>query len=448
MFLMNPLVSVIIPIYNGEHHLQECLDSIAGQTYSPLEIICIDDGSTDATPDILAAFAERHDKVVIVQQNNQGAGHARNNGLTHAQGDYLFFFDSDDYCDTQLLEHSVTVAEQTQADFVWMPFYLHDEIIGRPLLFDGDFPIKHYPRSPFSWHDNPDWLFQCVHNYPWNKLVRASFVEKHCLRFAPLHLTEDMAFAAPAAVFAQRIAWIKDAFVYHRQGHSNNLMSQKDAHPLDFYQAFVNLKSFLLDNGVYDSLKISYLNWALGGCKYNLETLHNYNNFCKVYELLASPDAFDQLGFTDIDEHTIQAPAIREFFSQLTTDSPQQYLLRRFGFEQRTAELAAYRLLAHKQDYEQEVASLRAAHDLACKGRDEAYCSLDVTNRKLASMQTELDSTRVELSSVRTELTNIQQQFDAHMNAAEQRIGQAICAVPRAIQRQLIAARSRRKNKT
>ncbi len=427
---MNPLVSVIVPVYNGERHLQECLDCLAGQTYPALEIICVDDGSTDTTPQMLSAFEKQHDNAVVVRQENQGAGCARNHGLELAHGDYLFFFDSDDYCDTHLIERSVAEADRTQADFVWMPFYIHDEVIERPLLLDADFPLKHYPRSPFSWKDNPDWLFQCVHNYPWNKLFRKSFVDEHQLKFPPLRLTEDMGFSAPAAVFAKRIAWIEDAFVYHRQGLQTSLMSQKDSSPSCFYQAFASLKAFLSDNGVYDRLKVSYWNWALGGCKYNLETLRDYDNFQNVYRLLTSQEAFEALGFADIDEASIHHQALREFFSHIKDETPPQYLLRRFGFEQRSSELAHYRSLIHAEDTARAIASIREAHDLACAGRDEAHRHLDMLRREIDSLHGELDSLREE--------------FDAQMNAAEQRVGRALCALPRAIQKRLIARRERR----
>lgn len=90
-------VSVIIPIYNGERHLEECLDSCLEQTLRSIEIICINDGSTDNTEKILNKYVERHENIVILNQKNQGSGAARNLGIKHANGEFAAFMDSDDF---------------------------------------------------------------------------------------------------------------------------------------------------------------------------------------------------------------------------------------------------------------------------------------------------------------------------------------------------------------
>ena len=90
-------VSVIIPVYNVEPYLKQCMDSVVGQTLKDIEIICVDDGSTDGSLDILREYAAEDNRIQIIEQKNAGAGAARNNGMRHATGKYLSFLDSDDF---------------------------------------------------------------------------------------------------------------------------------------------------------------------------------------------------------------------------------------------------------------------------------------------------------------------------------------------------------------
>ena len=97
------MVSVVIPVYNAAPWLRQCLDSVVGQTLREIEIICVDDGSTDESPQILEEYAQADERVRILHQQNQYAGVARNNGLAHASGKYIIFWDSDDYFDLDAL---------------------------------------------------------------------------------------------------------------------------------------------------------------------------------------------------------------------------------------------------------------------------------------------------------------------------------------------------------
>ena len=109
-------VSVIIPVYNVEPYLKQCMDSVVGQTLKDIEIICVDDGSTDGSLDILREYAAEDNRIQIIEQKNAGAGAARNNGMRHATGKYLSFLDSDDFFEPRMLEKAYDLAEKDQAD--------------------------------------------------------------------------------------------------------------------------------------------------------------------------------------------------------------------------------------------------------------------------------------------------------------------------------------------
>ena len=119
----SPLISVIIPVFNVEEYLEECISSILRQTLTDIEIICIDDGSTDSSPDILKKYAEQDRRITVYSQDNCGLSAARNLGMRAARGRYTYFIDSDDWLERDALRDLYTRAEKDQLDL---------------LLFDAD----------------------------------------------------------------------------------------------------------------------------------------------------------------------------------------------------------------------------------------------------------------------------------------------------------------------
>ena len=114
--MKQPLVSVIIPVYNGENYLSQCLDSVLAQTIKGLEVICVDDGSSDSSLEILESYAQRHACFKILHQDNMFAGAARNRGMSIASGKYLAFLDCDDFVEPEYLERLTELCEKYQAD--------------------------------------------------------------------------------------------------------------------------------------------------------------------------------------------------------------------------------------------------------------------------------------------------------------------------------------------
>lgn len=136
-------ISIVIPCYNVEKYLKECLDSVFNQTFKDFEVIAVNDGSSDKTPDILKAYAKKHPNLKIVSQKNQGISQARNNGLKKASGKYIYFLDSDDLIHPQLLEITHYFALQYNVDMVSFEFYkLRNEQI--PIVTIDKKKIKHF----------------------------------------------------------------------------------------------------------------------------------------------------------------------------------------------------------------------------------------------------------------------------------------------------------------
>ena len=172
-----PLVSVIIPAYNSEPFIGECLGSVCGQTLSDIEIIVVDDGSTDATAAMTLECAASDGRIKVIQQDNLYAGVARNNGMKIASGDYLYFLDSDDYIEPTCLELMVQSAELTSSDVVVCRSASIDNATGEQALLDYacngiDYGVGFRPKD-ISSH-----IFQSFVGWPWDKLFKADYVRK------------------------------------------------------------------------------------------------------------------------------------------------------------------------------------------------------------------------------------------------------------------------------
>ena len=414
------LVSIIVPVYNGERFLGQCLDSLLGQTHENIEVVCVDDGSTDGTPAILGEYAKADGRIRLIRQENAGPGPARNRGIDAACGQYLYFFDADDWCEPTLVERAVARIEETDADMVVLTYNVFDQRIGTPFFADWAVLTDKFLGETFCWKDNPDWTFRSLQNLPWNKFLRADFVKTNNLRFEEdVVLTEDLMFSAPAIVRAKRIAFVPEPLIFHREGTGENVMAKKDSHPLDFIRAFLSFKAFLESEGIMDELRVGYVNWTLDGVVHNVETLNTYEGFRTVVRALTEGGALHELGLDSIADAELHEEAFKQFLALIKT-SPDEMLYQQFvGVRERQGELSGrlcveYRVNREKQDY------------------------IDDLEHQLAERDEEIAWRRNEREELLAKIDSLQKEFDAQMNAAEQKIGKAICWVPRQIQRALI----------
>ncbi len=276
-----PKVSVIIPVYNTEDYLRQCLDSVCSQTLDDIEIICVNDGSTDSCGDILAEYSKKDQRIKVLQQQNKGAGVARNTGLKAARAKYLYFLDPDDYIDKSLLARAVARIDKLQADVVVFESYELNAKTSQVRRMDWLFHKEWVPaQEPFSHKDMPGLIFNAFGSAVWNKLYRREFVTHHKLQFQDLRRANDVYFVSRSMVLAQKIVTLKVPLMYYRVGVETSLQSTNEQTPLDFYQALSALKQFLLDHGLYvDEVKKSYVNYALENAIYNLKSQKTYEGF-------------------------------------------------------------------------------------------------------------------------------------------------------------------------
>lgn len=292
-----PRATIIIPAFNAEAHIEDCAASALAQTEQNIEVIVVDDGSTDRTMNLLRTTAEKDSRLRILSQPNGGGGSARNRAMAEARGEYLFFLDADDSFSPLMVQHMTAALDKQQADMAICRGTTFNDATG--IIEDAEWIYREAfipAEQPFSWRDMPERIFNTFANVPWNKAFRRSFIEANGLRFQELRRTNDCLFVCSALVRAERIVTINEALTVYRVGGTNNCQATNDSSSLDFFAAFLALQDFLRVDGVYESTYRSFANHALDAVMYNLHSLKSYTGFASVYDHLpAMEDAFNFL---------------------------------------------------------------------------------------------------------------------------------------------------------
>src|SRR3954468_14883497 len=203
-------VSVVVPVYNVEDYLDECLDSIAQQTFGDLDVVLVDDGSTDRSSQIAAARAEQDHRFRLVRQPNGGLGSARNTGAHHAEGEMMMFVDSDDVLPPDAIEHLCRALDETGSDFatgyVWR--------IRSSGLDPSKWLAPVFAETRLRTHVTK-FRPLVADRVAWNKLWRRSFWDRHCFSF-PKGLYEDTPVTIPAHFLAESVDVVSAPVYYWR----------------------------------------------------------------------------------------------------------------------------------------------------------------------------------------------------------------------------------------
>lgn len=271
-----PKVSVIIPVYNTEKYLSQCMESILNQTLHEIEVICIDDGSTDGSLSILEAFREKDSRVIVLKQNNLYAGTARNNGMKIAKGKYLSFLDSDDYFEPDMLDIAYKVAEERNTDIlIYQAEFFDDDT--KEILPSHWLVREEYlpPMEVFTANDIKNHIFDISLNVAWNKFIKREFIERNSIEFQSTVHTNDTYFICMAMIKASRISYINNRLVHYRRNVRTSLSSTsiRQDNPLVIKDVLIKIQTELQKMNKYEEMKQSFSNFALDQLLFNLRSV-------------------------------------------------------------------------------------------------------------------------------------------------------------------------------
>lgn len=264
--MKNPKVSVIIPVYNAEKYLVKCLNSVVCQTLKDIEIICVDDGSTDKSLEILNDYAKKDSRFKIIRQQNLFAGAARNNGIKNAAGKYLVFWDSDDFFEADALSVMYSKCEKYGADICLCAACCYNSESGKKSIDESFLKKRFLPRKRFFSKDtHGKYIFNIASNVPWQRMFLASFVRENGLEFQNLRQANDTYFVMMAMYYARRITYTEKALIHYRTNNSSSITGKASAEPLCAYQSYAAVYEKLKAEGMSSAVEQSFYNRLLSG---------------------------------------------------------------------------------------------------------------------------------------------------------------------------------------
>lgn len=293
-----PKISVIIPVYNTEKYLRKCLDSVINQTLKDIEIICVNDGSTDGSLAILNEYAQKDNRIIVIDKENTGAGDSRNVGISYVTSDYLTFLDSDDWLDENALYNFYKKVEENNN---------YDVILAQSCNYIKELhEFKPRPYSlklsllknlnVFSSDDIPDYIFTITTPDVWGKLFKLSFIRNNNIKFQNLKTCNDVYFIFKSLMLAQKITYIKNVVVFWRVNNLGSITSTRYKYTENWIINYNLLKKDLITynkRNLSNSLVEAFINVA----RYELNRI---NDSKSIYKYLFILKMIKYLSFSDL----------------------------------------------------------------------------------------------------------------------------------------------------
>lgn len=254
----SPKISLIVPVYNVEIYLRKALDSIVSQTFKDVEVILVNDGSTDSSYDILQEYAKKYDNFIILNKENGGLSDARNAGLKIAKGEYIAFLDSDDYLHPKFLEVLYNLAIDNNADISCCNCKMYFPKINLKL------PIPTIPVNRV--YSNEEALKKLIldytiHHFSWNKLCKRSIFEKNKIEFYDMYF-EDISTSPRLFYNAKRIAVTTKSLYYYTQ-RTGSILNTMDAQKInDYTKALGIIRNYLEMKNDYNKYRRIFKHYA------------------------------------------------------------------------------------------------------------------------------------------------------------------------------------------
>lgn len=261
-----PKVSVIIPVFNSENLLNDCLESVKNQTLDDIEIICVDDGSTDNSYNILENFSKNDDRFKVFHQENSGAGFSRNVALDKSTGEFILFLDSDDWIENDTCERLYNQATNLNSDLVLFDAVRHlpDSQSMDLIHFLEDGSNKDFSSLSFDYEFVKDKVLNAYFGVIWSKFYKKSFILENDINFPNHKLYNDVEFHVKSMLLAKRISYFPKIFYHYNRIGQDSLqtlyVSSEEA--IVFYDVICGVKEFLLENDFFEEFKLEFIEFT------------------------------------------------------------------------------------------------------------------------------------------------------------------------------------------
>ncbi|ALT69745.1 glycosyltransferase [Methanobrevibacter millerae] len=321
-------VSLIIPVYNAEEFLDESINSLLNQTLKDIELVCVNDGSKDNSLKMLEDFAKNDDRIKIINQENQGCGAARNKALDNAKGDYIYFFDPDDYLTPNALEKLYDNAISNNSDFVI--FKIASFRDGEPINYDepGFEFEKIFNDVDF---DNFTFNYRAIKRHvllssfaPWTKFYKKEFLDKYNdFRFHTNVAFDDVPFHVQSMIRAERISYVPEFFYHYRLSNPNSVNNTASNAP-DIFKIIDYVENFLENEGCFDEFREDFSIFKITQLSMYISSSHSEDYF-KMVKL-----AIEDMNFLNTDAYVgiiKRNNALKRFNAIMNSNSIMEYKL-------------------------------------------------------------------------------------------------------------------------
>ncbi len=280
------MVSIVIPIYNVEKYLEDCVNSVISQTYRDLQIILVDDGSTDSSGDICDVFAEKDERIQVIHKKNGGLSDARNEGTAASRGEFIFYLDSDDYLENNAVQVLLEYQNAHHADVVVGNYFY---------TYDDHEDVAANKETECQVLDKTDTIRQLmsgdIQTFAWGKLVRAEIAKQH--EFPVGMLFEDHFWTHLVFQDSNVVACIPQPLVHYRQRQSSisytftekrlDIIKGWEARILFLQEEYPELVEMYLERCAHDAVSLAWL--ILTKMKHNRHGFELLQNFINKYDL-------------------------------------------------------------------------------------------------------------------------------------------------------------------
>ena len=366
MVLLMVDISVIVPVYNVARYLPQCLDSIVNQTFEDIEIICINDGSTDDSLEILESYSKKDSRIKIITQENRGLGAARNVGMKHASGRYVFFIDSDDFIKLNTLELLYDNAVSNNSDMVFYRLYRYidgKESYNSLFNFKKHFGEVDYSNFTFTYRDAKDFVLNNGFS-AWIKLYSRKFLDS----MPDFYFSEGIAFEdvvphVKVMIKASRISFIPD-FLYYYRSNTDSLVNNPE-NAFDILKVIDMVEDVLRENNLLDEFRLDFDYFKFKRVNFHLPRSNCDEFFQESKRICSEIECNDLFREFEVERYNLI----------LQSENFIEYLLRLYSLD--TAKLKGKNRKAKSENkkLKKELSKLKADNEKLKKLNDELLAS-------------------------------------------------------------------------